>query len=183
MNFFAALDAYALTALPLSDTSFVLSAFLSLTQLGDARFVIIAGLSIALVLWRYGHHDYWMALGVSVVGASATAWVLKLLIARPRPVDALIDVTGYSLPSGHAATSFALYGFVAYALYKLISPSHHRTPLLIVMLSLAVLVSVSRLYLGVHYATDVLAGTVLGALWAYASILLRPYFAKLTRRR
>lgn len=168
MNFFALIDASALSILPLSDSDYLLTVLSGITHLGDARFIAIVGISMALVLWRHGRHPYWIGLGVAVFGALASSWLLKILIARPRPIHTLIEVSGYSLPSMHAAVSAALYGYLIFVTLRLLHPPHHRIPLAATLAAIAVLVSVSRVYLEVHYATDVLAGLILGAVWVYA---------------
>lgn len=167
MNLLAVIDANALSMLPLSDSVYVLTALSGITHLGDARFIAILGISMALVLWRHGRHSYWIGLGVAVCGALVSSWILKMLIARPRPMHTLIEVSGYSLPSMHAAVGAALYGYLIFVTLRLLRPPHHRIPLAAALAATAVLVSLSRVYLEVHYATDVLAGFVLGALWAY----------------
>ncbi len=168
MNFFAVIDANALSVLPLSDSAYLLTALSGITHLGDARFIAILGISMALVLWRHGRHSYWIGLGVAVFGALTSSWLLKTLIARPRPIHTFIEVSGYSLPSMHAAVGAALYGYLIFVTLRLLHPPHHRIPLAAALAATAVLVGMSRIYLEVHYATDVLAGFILGALWVYA---------------
>ncbi|MHB1086567.1 MAG: phosphatase PAP2 family protein [Minisyncoccota bacterium] len=168
MNFFALIDANALFVLPLSDSDYVLTALAGITHLGDARFIAILGISMALVLWRHGRHSYWIGLGVAVFGALASSWLLKILIARPRPMHTLVEVSGYSLPSMHAAVAVALYGYLIFATLRLLHPPHHRAPWAAALAAIALLIGLSRIYLKVHYATDVLAGFMLGALWVYA---------------
>lgn len=168
MNFFAALDSHSLALLPFSDSAFLVSAFSGITHLGDIRVIIVVALALALVLWRHGRHEYWIGLFVAVFGAAASSSLLKVLVARPRPLHALIEVSGYSLPSIHTATAVALYGYLIFVTLRLMHPPHHRTPVALALLTLIVLISASRVYLGVHYPTDVLAGIPIGALWIYA---------------
>ncbi|MDF2721517.1 MAG: phosphatidylglycerophosphatase, partial [Paenibacillus sp.] len=90
---------------------------------------------------------------------------LKELFERPRPsVEALIEASGYGFPSGNALLSSAVYGFAAYALYRLWSKRHpmrSRTAAAIGIL-LVLAIGVSRVYLGVHYPSDIIAGYCLG---------------------
>lgn len=168
MNFFAALDAGTLSLLPLSDSTALLGALKTVTHLGDARVIGIIGLAMAVVLWRRGRHAYWIGLAVAVCGATASSWLLKAYIARPRPLEPLIEASGYSLPSIHTAVAIALYGYLIFVTMRLMHPPHHRIPWAITLATIACLVAVSRIYLGVHYPTDVLAGIPLGFLWIYA---------------
>lgn len=92
--------------------------------------------------------------------------LLKVLFVRPRPLHlALIKETGYSFPSGHAMASVAFYGFLIYILWK---TNVERSVKIIVtgLLSILVLlIGISRIYLGVHYASDILAGFSLSVIY------------------
>lgn len=171
MNFVAALDLAPLY-FPLIDSPSAVATLGVITHLGDARAITVVGLAMAVVLWRRGRHSYWISLGAAVLGALASSWAVKLMIARPRPLDALIDVGGYSLPSMHAAVGAALYGYLIYVTLRLMHPPHHRVPWAMFLFSILLLVGLSRVYLHVHYASDVIAGFVLGGLWVAAGALI-----------
>jgi undecaprenyl-diphosphatase len=155
-------------------TPFFTSAFSWLTTLGDARVVIVVALSMAIVLFRHHRSAYVAGLLVSVVGSFTFSYFLKLVVARGRPLPSLaaIDASGYSFPSLHAACSMALYGFLAYMIWKLLRPSNHRAPLIIVVSFLIALIGFSRLYLGVHYPSDVIAGYSIGGFFLWLGILI-----------
>lgn len=145
-----------------------LTSFLEcMTDLGNAGIVWIA---IAAILWvnsrtRWVGIAVFLAIALDVV---VTNGILKPLIARPRPF--LLDLsitplitppTGFSFPSGHSVSSFA----AAFVLYRLL-PKGYGIP----AITLAVLISLSRIYLGVHYPSDILAGLLLG--FAIAKVVL-----------
>ena len=96
---------------------------------------------------------------------------LKFMFSRQRPLEyMLIDETGYSFPSGHSMVSMAFYGFLIYLCYKLIDKKWLRN-LSITLLSLLIaLIAFSRLYFGVHYPTDVLAGLTFGYILLFVYI-------------
>ena len=107
--------------------------------------------------------------------------LLKRVIRRPRPIDiALIEETGYSFPSGHSMVAFAFYGLIIYLIYK--SKLNIKLKILfIVLLSLLILgIGLSRIYLGVHYVTDVLGGYILGllSLIIFIELIYKKYFLK-----
>ena len=94
------------------------------------------------------------------LGLSAVInFTLKQILQRPRPVDyRIIDESGYSLPSGHSMVSMAFYGFIIYLIYKNVKNKKIKTCLMILFSFLIFSIGISRVYLGVHYASDVIAG-------------------------
>lgn len=92
--------------------------------------------------------------------------LLKLIIARPRPsVLSLVQENGYSFPSGHAMVSMAFYGFIIYLINMNIKNKKIKYPIIIILTILIFLIGISRIYLGVHYATDIIGGFVIGFIY------------------
>ena len=123
------------------------------------------------------------ALGIliSVVGAYGTVAILKILIERPRPpldMQAIIE-TGYSFPSGHSVAAMSMYGFLAYLLYRDTTSRTVRWLTVSVASALILLMGWSRLYLGVHYLSDVLAGFLVGAAFLYLAITVTRHFSQI----
>jgi len=114
--------------------------------------------------------------GAFLAATMLTGWGLmdeiKLLIARPRPAgEHLTYATGYSFPSGHSMLSLLFYGFAAYLLLSS-GRIKRKTTLVLTAALLILLIGISRVYLNVHYASDVLGGFIIGALLLFASIRL-----------
>lgn len=85
--------------------------------------------------------------------------MLKLTLQRPRPTDfRLINETGYSFPSGHSMVNTAFYGYLIYIIYKRIKNKYLKWSLIILLSILIITIGISRIYLGVHYTSDVVAG-------------------------
>lgn len=110
---------------------------------------------------------YLAGLVVSLGGALSCASALKILVARARPdglIPSIIE-TSYSFPSRHAVAAVALYGFIAFFLARQY-PEHARK---IAAIATVLILSIgfSRLYLGVHFPSDVIAGFALGGIWLY----------------
>jgi membrane-associated phospholipid phosphatase len=99
---------------------------------------------------------------------------IKIIVGRPRPSPDMIHVYYYpttcSFPSGHVTSYMALYGFLFYLVYTLMRPSPLRPALLIVLGAAPGLVGLSRVYLGAHWASDVLGGYCLGLIWLALTI-------------
>ncbi len=92
--------------------------------------------------------------------------ILKLIIARPRPPRLrLVIENGYSFPSGHSMVSFAFYGFLIYLINKNLKNKKIKYSLIVLLSLLILLIGISRIYLGVHYVTDVLGGYIIGLIY------------------
>lgn len=117
------------------------------------------------------------------LGLSALVnFTIKQIIQRPRPVGhRIIDESGYSLPSGHSMVSMAFYGFLIYLIYKNVKNKYLKTVLIVLLTILIISIGVSRIYLGVHYVSDVLAGFLVAI--AYLVIFIHAINnVKLSRR-
>lgn len=135
--------------------------------LGSSVFLIILCLALFYMLRRIKEH-YWDSLfvGFNLLGAWLLNALLKSIYQRQRPtLEHLTKATGYSFPSGHSMIGFAFYGFIAYIVYLNIKDLKRRFLLMAVLIFLAFAIGISRIYLGVHFASDVLGGFVGGAAW------------------
>lgn len=144
-----------------------------ITGFGSAGVLAIIALVAVFFLFRRKKH-YWDA--VMVVIALLGGWllneVLKMIFHRPRPnLNPLIEVGGYSFPSGHTMTGIAFYGFLAYLIWLNYRPSRVRWAAVTCLTVLIILIGISRIYLGVHYPSDVLAGWAGGGFWLAGCIL------------
>jgi len=135
----------------------------------------IITLLIALVLYIYGLHWEAVASLLAAVFSTVTNELVKEIIQRPRPSVDLVDVfavlQSYSFPSGHVMFYVGLFGFVWYLIFALLKRSLIRTLLLTFLGSLIFLVGISRIYLGQHWASDVLGAYLLGGLILVGNIL------------
>jgi membrane protein DedA with SNARE-associated domain/membrane-associated phospholipid phosphatase len=146
--------------------------FLVVTAFGSLEAMVILGVVVAAVLAR-GRR--WTLLGTwlaAVAGSAVIDWLLKGLFQRPRPHFAhpLVVETSYSFPSGHAMESFVAYGMLAYFAVLALRTWEARVAVVCGAALLVVLIGFSRLYLGVHYFSDVIAGYAAGGVWLSALI-------------
>jgi undecaprenyl-diphosphatase len=149
-------------------TPLLTSAAVELTYLGTGVVVLmVVGVS-ALFLWHTEHKHSARLLLAAVAGNILLNGALKLVFNRPRPsvFDWQTIAVSSSFPSGHAMSATVCYGTVAYLVARL--QKHHwaRALTLTAAVILILLICVTRLYLGVHYPSDVLAGIIVGLAWA-----------------
>lgn len=141
--------------------------------------------AIILFIGALGFRVQAVALLASSVGAALLNEVVKQLVNRPRPsapaVNVLGHVGGYSFPSGHVMSYLAFFGFLAYLIWIGVKHAALRWTLLLPCLFLVIAVGPSRIYLGAHWASDVIGAYLLGGIWL--SVVLRLYVAWLDRRR
>lgn len=138
-----------------------------ITIMGSSPVLISVSLLTILMLYRRNKADGDLVL---VLLALAGGWVsnvlLKWIFHRPRPeVAQLVAAGGYSFPSGHAMVGLSVYGFLAFLLWKNVRHHWLKNPAVLALILLILLIGVSRIYLGVHYPSDVLAGFSAGMIW------------------
>lgn len=135
----------------------------AITFLGDG--VSLLGIAVVLVL-ILKDKLFAMSIPLNLGVISLLNFILKNIVRRSRPIGfRLIEETGFSFPSGHSASSMAFYGYLIYLIYKRCKNKVLRT-VSIVLLSIVILsIGISRIYLGVHYASDVIGGFILAILY------------------
>ncbi len=145
--------------------------FKIITNLGGAIGIISITILI-LVFEKSKNIKYYTVLNLFII--TLANQILKFIIGRPRPVEhRIIDQSGYSFPSGHSMVSMAFYGFLMYVIYKNVENRKLKLTLCIALAILILLIGISRIYLGVHYASDVIAGFCLSVsyLMAYTKLI------------
>ncbi|WP_420992893.1 phosphatase PAP2 family protein [Cupriavidus sp. 30B13] len=151
------------------------TAMVAITELGGARVSVTVAVTVfAWLAWRraWVAAAYWVG---ALLGARACVMVLKLALARSRPASIYGGLESFSFPSGHASSSMVTYGFLAFLLC-LRQPWRVRMPVVALTAVAVALICLSRLYLGMHWLSDVLAGCALGFAWivllgaAYATL-------------
>ncbi|WP_026919588.1 phosphatase PAP2 family protein [Gordonia shandongensis] len=161
------------------------------TVLGDTLTLALVVIGVAVLAWIANRIDF----AASIVGAAVSGyllmWILKVIFSRPRPPveDRLIDVGGASFPSGHATLSTIVYLLSAVILYRLYPSVRARALWLLWLPVLLAAIGVSRVYLGVHWTSDILFGWVFGLIWltigliGHAQLRKRRLAAASARRR
>lgn len=149
---------------------------ISLTHLGDT--VTIIALCVLLLLMP-NRRKYGLPVSIAALAGVALYKPMKHFFLRARPEEALhlVEQGGFSFPSGHSVSSVIVYGLLLYLIQKHCTNEKLKKVLSVVCALLAVLIGPSRLYVGVHWTTDVLCGMLIGAavLIITISILERMY--------
>lgn len=139
---------------------------LFLTTLGNWRIILGYGLIVAFALVFKKKWRHLTALLVSVLGGQLLVEILKYTIGRARPVlQVLTTESSFSFPSGHAFVAISFYGMLTYFLYTVARGKFWKSASLIGGLALILLISLSRVYLGVHWPSDIIASFILGSAW------------------
>lgn len=158
--------------------------FIVITRMGDVWFIGLVTLIVTSIAAFYGKNKklaIWYMTTV-VVGAGVINQLVKFLFQRPRPtnVEHLIVQGGYSFPSGHAMGSIITYGALLFLIIRMYSTWLVPAVSAVVLVSLIGLIGISRIYLGVHYPSDVIGGYSLGL--AVLSLSLGIYSLFLTEK-
>ena len=143
---------------------------------GPIGIFVFSSLMVIWLLYKKWHEDIWLYL-YAVVGANAAFVIIKMIVQRLRPDSDLIFVSGYSFPSGHATMATAM----AVAVYFIFSKRVHDTGMRVFLFSIClvwiVMIAFSRVYLDVHWLSDVLAGIGLGIFWVTLVVMIKRFMA------
>ena len=142
-------------------STFLISAFVTpiaqfITNLGGAIFLVVLTILLFILIKN-------KKIGVSIfsnlVIITILNQLLKRILQRPRPTEyRIIEETGYSFPSGHSMVSMAFYGYLIYLIYKYVKNKYIKWMSIVLLSALICSIGISRIYLGVHYTSDVLGG-------------------------
>jgi len=142
------------------------------TWLSNPQFVIFPFFIILIYfLFIKPHRWYSIKIPVVAIGSISMNTFLKFFFGRPRPVlEHLVQVGDLSFPSGHAMFSFSFYGLLIYIIWGYTKNRALRWTIATILLLTILMIGISRVYLRVHYPSDVLAGFAAGFLWLSISI-------------
>jgi len=138
-----------------------------ITQLGSMVLLVILGGFLFWRLAKVGRRKEAITLAIAALGAEGLDQLLKLLFERPRPAVffGLAQPATYSFPSGHSMASFCFYGALALIASQGAQPGARRWAIRLAAAALILLVGLSRIYLGVHYPSDVVGGYAAAGAW------------------
>ena len=146
---------------------------------GSHDFLIPANLVLIVVF--IVKKDKWNSIKISSVAISSVLllFAIKFIFERPRPVNPLLaHAVGFSFPSGHSLMSVTFYGLLLYILIKQQKNNWIKLVYALVFTGFILMIGISRIYLRVHYASDVIAGFCLGIAWLMISLWILSYMEK-----
>ena len=127
-----------------------------ITNFGGAIFLIATTVVLFILI---KNKKIGIAIATNLVLVALLNQLLKNILQRPRPTEyRIIQETGYSFPSGHSMASMAFYGYLIYLIYKYVENKNTKWILIMLLSILICSIGISRIYLGVHYTSDVLGG-------------------------
>ncbi|MGD6903427.1 phosphatase PAP2 family protein [Bacillus infantis] len=145
----------------------------SVTFLGSVKWLVFLAAAGGVILMIYKKRALSVFLLAGSGGGALFNWLLKWIFKRERPdILPLLTESGFSFPSGHSMGSFIFYGASAYILVHLFSKISLKVLAVLANVMIILLIGLSRIYLGVHYPSDVIGGFLAGGAWLAACIII-----------
>jgi len=155
------------------------------TFLGSHQFLIPANLTLIGYFLLIRKHK-WHSIKIPAIAISSLVlmFVLKRLFNRPRPdIPLLYEAKGLSFPSGHALMSVTFYGLLIYIVFKTYRDKDWKWIIISLLILLILIIGFTRVYLRVHYTTDVIAGYCIGFLWLVFAVWFLNRLEKYSKRK
>lgn len=148
--------------------------FIFVTKVGDSLGYIIAfPLCTLLFYWMFKSWEYVIQISLVMALALSSNLILKKIINRTRPeAEHLVVVETLSYPSGHAMTAMAFYGFLIYLISQFRISKILKFPIIILLILLILSIGISRIYLGVHFPSDIAGGYIAGLIWVVFCVMI-----------
>jgi len=178
-NSVAGLDNALIEGMALLRSDWLTWLFQVITFLGSAAFIVIIDLTITVLgLWKRYNRSELLILNLTNISGVILMQILKASFGRERPPHPwLTTATGFSFPSGHSLMTALFYGYLVFMVVRNCKAWPGRKWLIAVLVCLPALVGLSRVYLGVHYASDVLAGWSMGVAWIGVWMVISQFMA------
>ena len=144
--------------------------FTWITMLGTSQVILVFIFISVAILWLWRKKYCILPLLIAVTGSQAFAYLGKLVFHRPRPEIAFYAEHSFSFPSGHATIAVAFYGFVGYLLMRFSQSWNRKINIFFTTILIIIAIGASRVYLGVHYISDIWSGYLAGAMWLIIAV-------------
>ena len=148
--------------------------FLYMTYVGDVYgYLIVLAIYLLISIFVFKKWKYVAQTSFVLLLATVSNMVLKRFIDRARPgIEHMVSVETLSYPSGHAMSAMAFYGFLIFLVYKFNLNKYLKAGILVLLAILILSIGVSRIYLGVHFPSDIAGGYIAGWIWVIFCVLV-----------
>ncbi len=140
---------------------------IAVTFLGS-RYFLFPCYAVLVIYYLFFQKKLWFAVAIALTGflGNQLLFFMQNVLHRQRPANPLIDyINGYGYPSGHSFASFTFAGLLSYLVWKKSFKTKWKIMLVVICFAMATIIAISRIYLHVHYPTDVLGGFYLSMIW------------------
>jgi len=148
--------------------------FIFATHVGDIYgYLVVLVSSVLLSLLVFKRWKYVAQITIVLALSAVSNMILKRFIDRARPgIEHLVSVETLSYPSGHAMSAMAFYGFIIYLFYRFKMNLFLKATIMLLLFLLILSIGISRIYLGVHYPSDIAGGFIAGFIWVVFCVIL-----------
>jgi undecaprenyl-diphosphatase len=160
-------DQSILNFISLHRTAVLNQIMLFITYSGSGMNVALGVLFTCIILFLLKRFYYLLTLLVSVIFGEGIVFLIKNLVERPRPpiAKSLVTESSFSFPSGHSFIAISFYGLLLYFIFRSVNKKYQKTLTFLAAVLVMLLIGISRIYLGVHWTSDVLASYAVGLAW------------------
>lgn len=161
-NKFVKFDDFIYNIVSFNKSEFMVNFYKFITFFGSTIFMV----SLVILLLLFYKNKKGIYIAITMIGSTLLNNIVKILVKRIRPLELmLVDESSYSFPSGHTMAAVSMYGLLIYLIWCSNASKKAKIIATISILILILLVALSRIYLGAHYASDILGAVVLSLLW------------------
>ena len=170
-GFLLSIDTSVNASIPIIYNNFSTIISKNIDTIFDTIPILILSMSISIILWYKHSRKEATFFATTMIADGAVLLIIKNLVHRARPLNKLIIPTDYAFPSGHAVTAVVFFGIITYLLLKNTQINKFKSIILTIYTILILLIGFSRIYLNVHWLSDVLGGLAIGGIILTTSII------------
>lgn len=167
------LDANASILASNYQNSFLISLSKLISYVFEPVIIGIVILFLSVFFWLKGLKKFSVFFVLAGALGGAFIYIVKDIVQRPRPLNMLLPETGFSFPSGHATISVIFFGFLIYLAITRLKSTKVKTSLTVIAILLVLIIGLSRVYLHVHWLSDVIGGFLLGMFFLFGLLSLK----------